>query len=58
MKNIQLIIKSKIALLLLLLATACTELKDESFDRIIASQFTPASGDVASLVGAAYTQLA
>lgn len=55
MKNIQLIIKSKIALLLLLWATACTELKDESFDRIIASQFTPASGDVASLVGAAYT---
>lgn len=55
MKNIHLIIKSKIALLLLLWATACTELKDESFDRIIASQFTPASGDVASLVGAAYT---
>lgn len=55
MKNIQLIIKSKIALLFLLWATACTELKDESFDRIIASQFTPASGDVASLVGAAYT---
>lgn len=55
MKNIHLIIKSKIALLLLLWATACTELKDESFDRIIASQFTPTSGDVASLVGAAYT---
>ncbi|MHA4741255.1 RagB/SusD family nutrient uptake outer membrane protein [Dyadobacter sp. MSC1_007] len=55
MKNIQLIIKSKISFLVLFWATACTELKDESFDRIIASQFTPASGDVASLVGAAYT---
>nr|WP_295924949.1 RagB/SusD family nutrient uptake outer membrane protein [uncultured Dyadobacter sp.] len=55
MKNIQYIIKSKIALLPLLWITSCTELKDESFDRIIASQFTPASGDVASLVGAAYT---
>lgn len=55
MKKIQYIIKSKIALLPLLWITSCTELKDESFDRIIASQFTPASGDVASLVGAAYT---
>jgi hypothetical protein len=55
MKNIRLIIKSKISFLVLFWATACTELKDESFDRIIASQFTPTSGDVASLVGAAYT---
>lgn len=55
MKNIRLIIKSKILFLVVFWATACTELKDESFDRIIASQFTPASGDVASLVGAAYT---
>jgi len=55
MKNIHLGLKSKIAVAALLLGTSCTDLKDESFDRIIANQFTPASGDVASLVGAAYT---
>lgn len=55
MKNIHFGLKSKIAVVALLLASSCTDLKDESFDRIIANQFTPASGDVASLVGAAYT---
>lgn len=55
MKNIHLGIKSKLAVAALLLGTSCTDLKDESFDRIIAQQFTPTSGDVASLVGAAYT---
>lgn len=48
-------IKSKLAVAALLLGTSCTDLKDESFDRIIAQQFTPTSSDVASLVGAAYT---
>ncbi|MCE7069109.1 MULTISPECIES: RagB/SusD family nutrient uptake outer membrane protein [Dyadobacter] len=55
MKNIHFGLKSKIAVVALLLGSSCTDLKDESFDRIIANQFTPASGDVASLVGAAYT---
>lgn len=55
MKNIHLGLKTKIAVVALLLGSSCTDLKDESFDRIIANQFTPASGDVASLVGAAYT---
>ena len=55
MKSINLGLKSKIAVVALLLGSSCTDLKDQSFDRIIANQFTPASGDVASLVGAAYT---
>lgn len=55
MKNIHLGLKSKLAVAALLLGSSCTDLKDESFDRIIAQQFTPTSGDVASLVGAAYT---
>jgi len=55
MKNIHFGIKGKIVVAALLLGTSCTDLKDESFDRIIANQFTPSSGDVASLVGAAYT---
>ncbi|MCF0063229.1 RagB/SusD family nutrient uptake outer membrane protein [Dyadobacter chenwenxiniae] len=55
MNNIHFGLKSKIAVVALLLGSSCTDLKDESFDRIIANQFTPASGDVASLVGAAYT---
>ena len=55
MKNIHFGLKSKIAVMALLMGSSCTDLKDESFDRIIANQFTPASGDVASLVGAAYT---
>lgn len=55
MKNMHLGIKSKLAVAALLLGTSCTDLKDESFDRIIAQQFTPTSSDVASLVGAAYT---
>ncbi|MCF0068855.1 RagB/SusD family nutrient uptake outer membrane protein [Dyadobacter sp. CY261] len=55
MKNIHFGLKGKIAVVALLLGTSCTDLKDESFDRIIANQFTPSSGDVASLVGAAYT---
>lgn len=55
MRNLLFGLKSKVAIAALLLSTSCTDLKDESFDRIIAQQFTPASGDVASLVGAAYT---
>ncbi|GGB83283.1 RagB/SusD family nutrient uptake outer membrane protein [Dyadobacter sediminis] len=55
MKNIAFGLKSKFAAVVLLLGTSCTDLKDESFDRIIANQFNPSSGDVASLIGAAYT---
>jgi hypothetical protein len=37
-----------------LAASACTRLEDESFDQIIASQFTPTDQDLTALAGAAY----
>lgn len=36
------------------LTFSCTDLKDESFDSIIASQFSPEESDLAALKGAAY----
>jgi hypothetical protein len=39
---------------LTLLFASCTDLKDESFDNIIASQFSPDESDLAALKGAAY----
>lgn len=43
-----------ILLATLLLVSACTKLKDVSYNEIIAGQFDPSTEDLASLVGAAY----
>jgi len=40
--------------LLMLVLTACTKLKDTSYNQIIASEFTPTNSDLAALAGAAY----
>lgn len=39
---------------LMIMVSSCTKLKDESFNTIIASQFTPDNSDLAALAGAAY----
>ena len=40
---------------LVVLMSACTELEDENFSEIVASQYSPDAKDMGSLVGAAYT---
>jgi hypothetical protein len=56
MKNTIYIQRIKIGLLALLMTigSSCTELEDESFNRIIDSQFTPTEQDLAALAGSAY----
>lgn len=56
MKNIKHVIYSGVAgmAFLLILLSACTKLKDTSYNQIIASEFTPTSSDLAALAGAAY----
>src|SRR5450759_5738745 len=53
LKYITYTVTAGIALLMVLL-TACTKLKDTSYNQIIASEFTPTSSDLAALAGAAY----
>jgi len=57
MKNYKFIqqIKPSVLILLMILIASCTELKDESFDTIISSEFTPTDEDLAALAGSAYT---
>lgn len=38
----------------MLVPTACTKLKDTSYNQIVASEFTPGASDLAALAGAAY----
>ncbi|SDL13216.1 Starch-binding associating with outer membrane [Catalinimonas alkaloidigena] len=45
---------SLFTLCLFLCMVGCTDLKDESYDTIIAEQFTPAEDDIGSLIASAY----
>lgn len=48
-------IKTAVLVFLMITGASCTELKDESFDTIISSEFTPTDEDLAALAGSAYT---
>lgn len=47
-------IRNSVLVLLLIMAASCTELKDESWNTIIASQFEATDQDLAALAGSAY----
>src|ERR1035437_4958367 len=54
MKNLKFIIRTGIAIIafLMVVFTACTKLKDTSFNQVISSEFVPTSADIVALTGA------
>lgn len=54
MKNARFYIKS-LLIGFLAVSSSCTELEDQNYRQIVASQFNPQGDDLAALVGAAYT---
>lgn len=47
-------IRTSVIAFLIIMATSCTDLKDESFNTIIANQFTATSSDLDAIAGSAY----
>jgi len=56
MKKLKYIIYTKIAIAAIFMvgASACTDLKDSSFNQIISSEFVPTTSDIPALTGAPY----
>ncbi|WP_246001830.1 RagB/SusD family nutrient uptake outer membrane protein [Mucilaginibacter gracilis] len=55
MKKIHYILSSAVVLTAVAITFSCTKLKDKDYSTIVASNFTPGSEDLASLLGAGYT---
>ena len=53
-KSTYIIYGAAIIVVLMAVLPACTKLKNTSYDKIISSEFTPTSSDLAALAGAAY----
>lgn len=55
MKKIHYILSSAVVLTAAAITFSCTKLKDKDYSTIVASNFTPGTEDLASLLGAGYT---
>lgn len=55
MKKIYYILSSLVVITVITFTISCTKLKDENYNTIISSKFTPGADDLSALLGAAYT---